>query len=71
MVDEINSNATEKLVPRVKSRFLKIKCPKCGNTQIIFSHVSRSVKCVVCGEVLARPTGGKAEILAEVLEVLD
>ena len=53
----------EKLIPKPKSRFLQVKCPECGNEQIIFSHASIVVRCLVCGNVLAVPTGGKAQIL--------
>jgi len=28
----------EKLVPKPRSKFLRVKCPECGNEQIIFSH---------------------------------
>ncbi len=58
------------LIPLPKSYFVRVRCPKCGNEQIIFSHASRIVKCHVCDEVLARPKGGKAEILATVIEQL-
>jgi small subunit ribosomal protein S27e len=53
------------------SRFLKVKCKKCRNEQIIFSKASTEVKCLVCESVLAKPTGGHAEILMNVIEVLD
>lgn len=52
------------------SRFIKVMCQKCKNEQIIFGKASGAVKCLVCGEVLATPTGGKADIKAKVLEVL-
>ncbi len=58
----------EKYIPKPRSKFLKVKCGNCGNEMIIFSHASRVVYCLVCGEELARPTGGKAEILGEVVE---
>jgi small subunit ribosomal protein S27e len=58
------------LIPLPKSYFVRVRCPKCGNEQIIFSHVSRVVRCHVCDEVLARPRGGKAEILAPQMEKL-
>ncbi len=58
------------LIPLPKSYFVRVRCPKCGNEQIIFSHASREVRCHVCDEVLARPRGGKAEILATVIEYL-
>lgn len=59
---------TDKYVPKPRSKFLKIKCKNCGNEMVIFSHASRPVHCLVCGEELARPTGGKAQILGEVVE---
>ncbi len=59
-----------KLIPLPKSYFIRVRCPKCGNEQIIYSHTSRVVRCHVCDEVLARPKGGKAEILATIIEKL-
>ena len=53
-----------------KSKFLKIRCPKCNNEQIIFGNASSEIKCLVCGKELAKPKGGKAAIKARVLEVL-
>jgi len=53
-----------------KSKFVKVRCEKCKNEQIIFGNVSSQVKCLVCNEVLAEPTGGKANVKARVLEVL-
>ncbi len=44
------------------SKFLKVKCEKCKNEQVIFSSPSTTVKCLVCGEVLAEPTGGKGKL---------
>ena len=54
-----------------RTKFLRVKCPDCENVQVIFSHPSTVVKCLVCGRTLAIPTGGKGEILAEILEVLE
>lgn len=53
------------------SKFLKVKCNKCRNEQIIFSRSASEVKCLVCGKVLAVPTGGKADIKVKAIEVLD
>lgn len=61
----------EKLIPRPKSVFLRVKCPNCGNEQIIFSHAANKVKCNVCGTVLAEPSGGKAVIKGEIIAVLE
>ncbi|MEM2816594.1 MAG: 30S ribosomal protein S27e [Candidatus Bathyarchaeia archaeon] len=60
----------EKLIPSPRSRFLRVKCLKCGNEQIIFSHATNIVNCNVCGAELAGPSGGKANIKGEVIEVL-
>ncbi len=54
-----------------KSKFVKIRCPKCKNEQIMFGKSSNVVKCLVCGKILADPTGGKSKIKARVLEVLE
>ena len=42
--------------------FLKVKCEKCKNQQVIFDKPAIEVKCLVCNEVLAKPTGGRAEL---------
>lgn len=53
------------------SKFIKLRCPKCKNEQIIFGKSALEIKCLVCNKPLASPTGGKARIKARVLEVLD
>ena len=47
------------------SNFVKVKCSKCKNEQIIFNKASGKVKCLVCSETLAEPTGGKEKIKKE------
>ncbi|MFC1801005.1 30S ribosomal protein S27e [Nanoarchaeota archaeon] len=54
-----------------KSKFIKVRCSKCKNEQIVFGNASSVVKCLVCGQELALPTGGKSKITARVLEVLE
>ncbi|MFC1723942.1 30S ribosomal protein S27e [Nanoarchaeota archaeon] len=53
------------------SKFIKIRCPKCKNEQIMFGKTSTPVKCLVCDKNLADPTGGKAKVKARILEVLE
>jgi len=53
------------------SKFIKVRCPKCKNEQIMFGKASSEVKCLVCGKVLAEPTGGKARVKSRILEVLE
>jgi small subunit ribosomal protein S27e len=61
----------EKIMPKPRSVFLQVKCPDCGNEQTIFSHVATVVRCNICGATLAEPTGGKAELKSEVVNVLE
>jgi small subunit ribosomal protein S27e len=51
-----------------ESHFAKVRCPKCKNEQIIFTKAASDVKCLVCDEMLAKSTGGKSNILAELIE---
>jgi len=53
------------------SKFIKIRCPKCKNEQIMFGKSSTAINCLVCGRKLAEPTGGKSRVKARVLEVLE
>jgi len=60
-----------KLIPKPQSTFLRVKCLKCGNEQLIFGSAVNKVTCNVCGEVLAEPTGGKAKINGEVVAIFE
>jgi small subunit ribosomal protein S27e len=53
------------------SKFIKVRCPKCKNEQIIFGKSASVIKCLVCEKIIAEPTGGKTRIKARVLEVLE
>ncbi len=53
------------------SKFVKVRCPKCKNEQIIFGKATVRVNCLVCEKPLSDPTGGKAHIKTRVLEVLE
>jgi len=55
----------------LESKFLKVKCTKCRNEQIIFSKAAVQIKCLVCEKVLAEPTGGVADIKGKVVQILD
>lgn len=60
------------IVQQPRSRFLRVKCLDCENEQIIFGYATTEVKCLNCGKVLAKPSGGKAilEPIAREIEVL-
>ena len=53
------------------SKFIKVRCPKCKNEQIVFGKSSTKVSCLVCGKVLAEPTGGKSKLKERILEFLE
>ncbi len=54
----------------MEGKFIKIRCSKCQNEQIIFGKASSTVKCLICESVLLETRGGKAKIKAKVIEVL-
>ena len=54
---------------KLKSKFLKISCPRCNLQQIIFGKSSSSIKCSKCNRLLLETTGGKAKIKAPVRQV--
>ena len=47
---------------RTHSKFVKVKT-ECGNEQIIFLNGTSEVKCLVSGDVIAKPSGGRLKIL--------
>ncbi len=58
----------EIIFKNVESAFVKVRCKKCKNEQIVFSRPSSDVKCLVCNELLVKATGGKGEVLGEIIE---
>jgi len=61
----------EDLIPQPRSRFLRVKCPDCGNEQVVFGSASIPVHCNVCGASLAEPKGGKTRVRGEIVGVLE
>ncbi len=59
------------IIKEPKSRFIKIRCSKCKNEQIIYGKPATKIRCLVCEKILAEPTGGKGRIKARILEVLE
>ena len=59
------------LIPTPKSSFIRVRCPVCGHEQIVFSHATFPVRCLVCGTQLVEPRGGKAKILGEIVREYD
>jgi len=58
-------------IPKPRSTFLLVKCPKCDNEQIVYSMTNSDVGCKVCETPIAEKAGGKANILGIILRRLD
>ena len=54
----------------MKSAFLLVRCPDCGEERILFTNSARDVGCRGCGKKLAESKGGKSVILADVKKKL-
>ena len=59
------------MIRETTAKYVKVRCSKCKNEQNIFGKASTKINCLVCGKVVADPTGGKSKIKARVLEVLE
>jgi small subunit ribosomal protein S27e len=59
-----------KLIPKPKSNFLRVRCRKCNNEQDIFGSPVNKVTCNVCGALLAEPSGGKAKLRDSDVQVI-
>ena len=51
------------------SKFLKVSCSNCGNTQVIFNKPSKRAECLECDSLLCKPSGGMGEINSKIEEV--
>ena len=54
------------LAPNPKSVFVTLRCPSCAKKTSAFSHSGTPVYCCGCNLLLARPTGGKIELIERV-----
>ena len=59
------------VIEEPRSKFIKVRCPKCKNEQIVFGKAASEIKCLVCGKLLAKPGKGKSKVKARILEVLE
>jgi small subunit ribosomal protein S27e len=64
MAEEAEATSTSSVQ---RAPYLVVKCPDCSSEQVVFSRPSTKVSCVICGSLLASPTGGRGEFRAEVL----
>jgi len=59
------------MIKEPKSRFIKVRCSKCKNEQIVYGKSATEIKCLVCNQLLSSSTGGKSKIKSRILEVLE
>ncbi|MFH1664318.1 MAG: 30S ribosomal protein S27e [archaeon] len=60
----------KKLIPGPKTKFLLIKCIKCGTERKVFSASVTEIKCDGCNHTIVYPSASKAVIEAKVIKVL-
>ncbi|MEM0383721.1 MAG: 30S ribosomal protein S27e [Candidatus Caldarchaeum sp.] len=65
------SEPVEKFTPTPTSKFLVVVCNECGNRLTVFDSAKTTVRCGVCGAVVAEPVGGKAIIYGKKEKVLE
>jgi small subunit ribosomal protein S27e len=58
------------LIPEPSSKFFKVNCKECEEENIVYSHASTAVTCKSCGNIIAKPTGSKSQILGKISETL-
>ena len=61
---ECTKHKLKRLIQEPNSFFMDVRCKGCMSISTIFSHAQTAIKCSKCQSVLARPTGGKAKIVA-------
>lgn len=64
-------NRGRELIPKLRSSFMMVKCPDCGEERIVYSCATKDVGCQGCGRKLAESKGGRALILAQTVKRLD
>ena len=49
-------------IPKPNSKFNKVNCNECGEQQVVYSHVTTSITCNSCGNIIAEATGSLAKL---------
>lgn len=52
------------------SKFLSVQCAACKAKQTIFGNATEKIACAGCGDVLAKPSGGRTKVTGKIVEVL-
>jgi len=56
---DLRSHKLKRMVPAPNSYFLKVKCKCEEDIQITFSNGQTTLVCRACGNIMAKPRGGK------------
>jgi small subunit ribosomal protein S27e len=59
------------MIPKPHSNFLSVQCTKCEEQKVIFSHTTMDLFCKSCGELIAKKTGARANILGKIINTID
>ncbi|HET6800559.1 MAG TPA: 30S ribosomal protein S27e [Nitrososphaeraceae archaeon] len=59
------------MIPKPRSNFLSVQCTKCEEQKVIFSHTTMDLFCKSCGELIAKKTGARANILGKIINTID
>jgi small subunit ribosomal protein S27e len=54
-------------IPVPSSRFQKVTCKECEETQVVYSHATTPVTCNSCGNLLTESTGSKTIFSGQVV----
>lgn len=57
------------LVPKPRTKFIRVKCSGCGSEQTIFSAASTNVKCLACNQEMAKSGASKIQIRTKIISV--
>jgi len=52
-------------------KFLRISCPRCGKSRIVYGKSSTNIKCDECNLLLLKTTGGKTKIMAFIRRIFN
>ena len=56
------------MVKQNRSAFLRVACPECETSQVVFNKASMIVKCLSCGAVVSETIGSGRDTGAAVAE---
>ena len=55
------------MVRDMPGKFIRVKCEKCKNEQVVFEKPAGDIQCLVCNEILVESTGGVGKFKAKIL----